>query len=144
MKTTLTGPQYTVMDAASLPVDPGKPGGMIDNLGDLLLNNGITLVKGADTSCGTEQCYTVTTELTATDLGVPAAGAISNLPIDLEGAKLKITVLVEKDLPYHLAEVTAVLSLPTNASVTAVLTTSKWDEPVTITAPPADQVKSTP
>ena len=62
-----------------------------------------------------EQCYTVTTELTAEDLGLapparaPSPASRSTSP----GAKLKITVLVEKDLPYHLAEVTAVLTLPT-------------------------------
>ena len=142
LKSSLTGPQYLVQDSASLPVNPGDPGGMIDNLGDLLLNNGITLVKGDDTACGGEQCYSVTTELTAADLGVAAAGAISSLPVDLAGAKLTITILVEKDLPYHLAEVTAVVTLPNDASVTAVLTTSNWDEPVTIKAPPPEQVKS--
>jgi hypothetical protein len=84
----------------------------------------------------------VTAELTAADLGVSTAGALSALPIDLQGAKLKITVLVEKDLPYHLSEVAAVLTLPKDASVTVVLTTSNWDKPVTITAPPADQVKT--
>jgi hypothetical protein len=142
-KTSLTGPQYSVQSAESAPVNPGDAGGMIDNLGDLLLDNGITLTKGDDVACGGKQCYSVTTELTAADLGLPASGAISALPIDLQGASLKITVLVEKDLPYHLAEVTAVLSLPNDASVTAVLTTSKWDEPVTIQAPPPDQVKPT-
>ncbi len=141
-KTSLTGPLYTVQDAGSAPLNPGDAGGMIDNLGDLLLDNGITLVKGDDTSCGGKQCYTVTTELTAADLGVSTAGAISALPIDLTGAKLKITILVEKDLPNHLSEVSAVLTLPNDASVTAVLTTSKWDEPVTIKAPPPEQVKT--
>ena len=79
--------------------------------------------------------------MTAEDLGGSIVGAISVLPIDLKGAKLKLTILVEKDLPYHLSEVTAVLTLPNDASMTAVLTTSNWDKPVTITAPPADQVK---
>ena len=143
IKTSLTGPLFSVQDAGSAPVDPGNPAGIIDNLGDLLLDNGITLVKGKDTSCGGKECYSVTTELTAADLGVPAAGALSALPIDLQGAKLKITVLVEKDLPYRLSEVSAVLTLPNDASVTAVLTTSKWDAPVTIKAPPPEQVKTT-
>jgi hypothetical protein len=141
MKTTLTGPLYQESVAAGSPVDPSDAGGLIDNVGDLLLKEGIELVKGEDVACGSEQCYTVTTTLSPEDLGVSGEGTPANLPIDLAGASVKLTVEVEKDLPYHLAAVTAVLTLRDGNAITMELTTSKWDEPVSISAPPADQVK---
>ena len=140
-KTNLTGPLYVETTSSSAPVDPSKAGGMIDNLGDVLLKPGVTLVKGADVACGSKQCYTVTADLDAADLGPTASGAIDGLPVDVSGATAKLTLRVEKDLPNHLAGVTAEITTPNNGSVKLDLTASKWDEPVTITAPPADQVK---
>lgn len=144
LKTTLTGPLYQESAAAAMPVDPSDAGGLIDDLGDLLLKEGIELVKGEDAACGTDQCYTVTTTLSPEDLGLSGTGTPANLPIDLSGASLDLTVAVEKDLPYHLAAVTAVLKMSDDSTITLELTTSKWDEPVSISAPPADQVKPAP
>ena len=143
LKTTLTGPLYQRSAAGGGAVDPSHARGLIDNLGDLLLKPGVTLVKGADVACGPRQCYTATADLTATDLGTTGTGAIGGLPVDLTGATLKLTVRVERDLPNHLAGVTAVLSMPNGSALTVELAASKWDEPVSITAPPADQVKPT-
>ena len=44
-------------------------------------------------------------------------------------------------MPNHLAGVEAVVTMADGSKLTADVTASKWDEPVTITAPPADQVK---
>ena len=76
-KTTLTGPLYLETTSSAAPVDPSKAGGMIDNLGDVLLKQGVTLVKGDDVACGSKQCYTVTADLDAADLGPTASGAIA-------------------------------------------------------------------
>jgi hypothetical protein len=138
LKSTLTGPLYEESAAGASLFDPSIVGNLIDNLGDLLLQPGLDLVKGDDIACGSKQCYTVSAELTADDLG---ATAMTGLPVNLAGATVKITARVEKDLPYHLAGVTAVLSQPDGAKLTLDVTASKWDEPVTISAPPADQVK---
>jgi hypothetical protein len=141
LKTSLTGPLYVASPAGAQSVDPSQINGVIDNLGDLLLKEGITLVKGDDVGCGSKQCYTVSADLTSEQLGTTGLGTGAGLPIDLSGARLKITVRVEKDLPYHLAGVTAVLSLTDGSALTFDLTASKWDQPVTISAPPPDQVK---
>jgi hypothetical protein len=141
LKTSLTGPLYVASPAGAQPVDPSQINGVIDNLGDLLLKEGITLVKGDDVACGSKQCYTVSANLTAEQLGTTGLGSGTGLPIDLTGATLKLTVRVEKDLPYHLAGVAAILSMSDGSALTFELTASKWDEPVTISAPPADQVK---
>ena len=140
LKTTLTGPLYQESPAGQTQIDPTNAGRMVNNLGDLLSRPGIVLVKGEDVACGSKQCYTVSADLTAADLGV-TTGAVSGLPVDLTGATLKLTVRVEKDLPYHLAGATVVLTLPNQDPLTVELTASKWDAPVSITAPPADQIK---
>jgi hypothetical protein len=143
VKTTLTGPLYQETAASGAPVDPSKAGGMIDGLGDLVLTPGVVLVKGDDVACGSKQCYTVTADLDASKLGPTASGSIGGLPVDLAGATVKLTLHVEKDLPNHLAGVTAEITTPSNGKVTVDLTASKWDEAVSITAPPADQIKAT-
>lgn len=143
IKTSITGPLYQESAGSVGPIDPSKTSGIADNLGDILFQDGVTLVKGEDVACGSKQCYTVTAHLTSEQLGTTAARGISSLPMDLTGATLDLTLHVEKDLPHHLAGVTAVVTMADASKVTAELTASKWDEPVTVTAPPADQVKPT-
>jgi hypothetical protein len=138
LKTTLTGPLYEESAAGAGLISTTTFGDLIDNLGDLLLKPEVKLVKGDDIACGSKQCYTVSADLSADELG---ATALSGLPVNLQGATVKVTARVEKDLPYHLAGVTVVLSQPDGAVLTVDVTASKWDEPVTIAAPPADQVK---
>jgi hypothetical protein len=141
VKTTITGPLYQESAGSAGPVDPSNAGGFAGTLGDLLSKEGVELVKGGDVGCGSKQCYTITAHLTADDLGATGASVVSGLPIDLTGAAADLTLRVEKDLPHHLAGVTAVVTMADGSKITADLTASKWDEPVTITAPPADQVK---
>jgi len=141
VKTTLTGPLYQRSATAGSAFGPASIRSLIVDVGDLLLKPGVALVKGEDIACGSKSCYTVNASMTAADLGTSGTGAIAGLPVDLTGTTLKLTIRVEKDLPYHLAGVTAVVALPKNAMVTVELTASKWDVPVTVTAPPADQVK---
>lgn len=143
LKTTLTGPKYKIIDAgSSLPIDPTNTSGMIDNLGDFLLKPGVDPVKGEDVACGGKQCYTVVVDLTADELAALIGAGATNLPVDVAGATLKMTVKVEKDTPNHLAGISLTLGLPGDKTLSAELTFAKWDEPVTITAPPADQVSA--
>ena len=86
IKTTLTGPLYLASPAGAQPIDPSQLSGVIDNLGDLLLKEGVTLVKGDDVACGSQQCYTVSADLTADQLGTSGLGSAAGLPIDLTGA----------------------------------------------------------
>jgi len=139
LKSGLTGPLYQE-SAGSAPIDAGVVRGLIDTIGDFLLKPGVPLVKGDDVACGSQQCYTVSADLTPADLGTTGTAALDRLPVDLAGATLKLTVRVEKDLPYRVAGVTGVLSQPDGNVLTIDVTASKWDEPVTVTAPPADQV----
>jgi hypothetical protein len=143
VKTSLTGPLYEAQQATdSLPVDPTDASGMFDDLGDFLTADGVDPVKGDDVDCGGRQCYTVSIELTPEELAALGAdqAAPAGLPIDLGSASLAITIRVEKDT-YHLAGLNVVASLGEQGSVTLDLVFSKWDQPMDISPPPADQVK---
>lgn len=143
VKTSLTGPLYETQQATdTLPVDPTNASGIFDDLGDFLTADGVDPVKGDDTDCGGRQCYTVSIEVTADELaalGVDQA-ATAGLPVDLGAASLALTIRVEKDT-YRLAGVRTVASLGEQGSVTLDLTLSRWDQPMDISPPPADQVK---
>ena len=146
LKTSLQGLQYQVVDLGStLPVDPSNPGSMVDALGDFLLKPGVDPVKGDDVSCGSAQCYTVTADLTTEELAALGAGAGSvptaGLPVDLTGASLALTARVEKDLPHHLAGLTAAITTGDGSVLTVDAILSRWDGSVSIAAPPADQIK---
>jgi hypothetical protein len=144
IKTSLTGEQYQTQKVAdSLPIDPTDTHSLIDNVGDFLAKDGVDPVKGDDVACGATQCYTVKIELTPDELTALGAGgpAASGLPIDIGGASLNLTIRVEKDTN-HLAGIGATVALGDQGSVTFDLALSRWDQPVTITAPPADQVQA--
>jgi hypothetical protein len=143
VKTSLTGPQYESQDATdSLPVDPTDASGIVDDVGDFLAADGVDPVKGEDVDCGGKRCYSVSIELTPEELAALGADqtAPAGLPIDLGAASLAITIRVEKDT-YHLGGVTIVASLGEQGTLTLNLTLSRWDQPMDISPPPADQVK---
>jgi hypothetical protein len=144
LKTSLDGPLYRVSATPGAATDPLQLTGIIDNLGDLLLKDGVDLAKGADVTCGSKQCYTVTADFTAAQLGLTGPVGAAGASVDLSGATLKLTVRVEKDLPYHLAGLTALVTMADASTVTAEVTASKWDEPITVVAPSADQVRPSP
>lgn len=142
-KTSMTGDQYqTQKGSSSLPVNPGDTKSLVDNVGDFLSKDGVNPVKGDDVACGNTQCYTVKIELTPQELSalggdVPAA---SELPVDLSAASLNLTIRVEKD-SNRLAGIAASIAMGDQGSVTFDLAFSNWDQPVTVSPPPADQVQ---
>ena len=69
------------------------------------------------------------------------AAAASGLPVDLASASVNVTIRVEKDTN-HLAGIAATVALGEQGSITFDMAMSKWDQPVTITAPPADQIQA--
>jgi LppX/LprAFG-like lipoprotein len=139
LKSSLTGPLYQVQQGSG-PVDPGSTRGLFQAIGTAIQQPGVVLTKGADVQCGSETCYTITTKLTAEQLGT-ATGALGGLPIDLAGATVDLTVLVEQADPNHLAGIKAVITTPDGNALTVDVAASKWNQPVTISAPAPDQVK---
>jgi LppX_LprAFG lipoprotein len=140
LKTTLTGDQYQVVDLSTMPVDVSNAHGLVDQLGDALLSGKLTLTKGADVSCGSGQCYTVTTDVTGQQLQTLLPGTA--LPVDLSNTTATIQLTVEQGAPNHLHGVRIEATPATGGNPTVIgLTFSDWGKPVTITAPPADQVQ---
>jgi hypothetical protein len=141
LKTSIGGAQYDVIDLSTLPIDVTDVKGMTDDLGDFLLSGKVKLDKGPDVACGTAQCYDVTAHLTPDELGALLGDAGTNLPLDLKGAALDVSVRVSKDAPNHLVGLTIISTPGTGDPLKIDLTFSKWDEAVSIAPPPADQVK---
>ena len=147
LKTSLTpGGKFTVENVAnSLPVNPTNPTSLLDSVGELLSKPGVDPVKGEDVACGSTQCYTVKIDLTPAELNALDAGGPvpSGLPIDLGTANLSLTIRVEKNTS-RLAGVAATVAMGKQGSLTIDLSLSRWDEPVAISAPPADQLQTAP
>jgi hypothetical protein len=145
-KTSLTGDKFQSQksaDALPLPVSPGDTQGLVDHVGELLATPGIDPVKGDDVACGSTQCYTVKIELTSDELNAlgGAGAAASQIPVDLSSASLNLTIRVEKD-SNRLAGLAINVAMGEQGSLTIDLSFSKWDQPVTVTAPSADQIQA--
>jgi hypothetical protein len=143
VKTSLTGDKFQSQKAAdSLPVNPTDSRSLVDRIGEALSQPGVDPVKGDDVACGSTQCYTVKIELTPNELNALGAdgAAASALPVDLSAASLNLTIRVEKD-SNRLAGLAASVAMGDQGSITIDLTFSKWDEAVSVSAPPADQVQ---
>jgi hypothetical protein len=151
VKTTMTGPLYREVPlGGALPTDPAASpdtASMLQALSDFLEQPGLDPVKGEDVECGTTTCYTVRIELTPEELAA-LGGDGAELPIptglpipmpDLGTVGVDMTIRVEKEST-RLAGITAVLTAGDMGEVTAELTFSKWNEAVSISPPPADQI----
>lgn len=140
-KSNLSGPLFIAQEATeAFPVDPADPMSLLDDVGALLTSEEVERVKGEDVDCGGKRCYSVVIELSSEQLAALAGSAIpADLPLAVGPTSLSLTMLVERDTQ-KLSGITAVGTTAKMGSVTLNATFSKWDEPVDITAPPADQV----
>ena len=150
LKSTLTGALYRVLATGTdVPAPSGAvQASILKDITDLLVNPALEPVKGEDTPCGSTTCYRVDIVLTPGELAALGAGdleAPAGLPIpipipDLSAATVDLSVLVARDTT-RLTGLKAVADLGGGAGVATVdLTLSKWDETVSIGAPPSDQV----
>ena len=142
LKSTLTGPKFQ-----SIPLS-GESQPPLKGLTDLLARTDLQPTKGADVPCAGGTCYTVTLHLDAEDLGALTGGAAlpSTLPIplpipDLAGAGVDLTLQIEQATT-RLSGATATVDLGDTGDLTIEGTFTKWNEPVQIAAPPADQVET--
>ena len=120
---------------------------ILDALAELLANPELDPVKAEDVACGGTTCYQVLITLSPADLMALEAGDLEPIEVfaipiplpDLATATVDLTVLVAKDTT-RLAGVTADADLGANGAAVLDLTFSKWDEAVSISPPPPDQV----
>jgi hypothetical protein len=145
LRSSLTGPQYQVTDAAPPGGASDAPENPLKGLVDLLAQPGLDPVKGDDVPCAGGTCYTVTIDLTAAELASLGAEGIplpSDLPLplpDLSDASVALTIRVEQTTT-RLSGITAAIDLADTGELSAELTFTKWGEAVSISAPPAEQV----
>jgi hypothetical protein len=144
VKTTLTGAlfQKSSMTDAGLPADPGDVADLdLTELRAALARPEVAPTKGDDVRCGAKDCYTVTIELTAEEIASLSGGALPDegLPIDVGSVGLTVTFRVEKDT-LRPAGIGLTATMGPAGSLSVDLTMSKWDENLSISAPPADQV----
>jgi hypothetical protein len=145
VKTTLTGPLYQRMSASDgeLPVDPGDVDGLdLEELRTMLAKPELSPTKGEDVACGSKDCYAVVIDLNPADIAALGGGDVGDLdlPIDVGNVGLNMVFHVEKDT-LRLASVAMVVSMGADGSLRLDITVSRWDEAVSISAPPADQVQ---
>lgn len=136
-KSSLTGEKFQkgTTSATGLPVDPGDPQQGLKDLKEWLAKPEVDPKKLADASCGSKTCYQVEIDLSAADLKalIPEAATMAD-------GSVVLTVMIQKDT-LRPVSLEAKLSATDLGELTLTVTLSKWDEPLSITAPPADQVQ---
>ena len=154
-KSTLTGAQYqrvSMGDAAEqLPdgatPDPSAVAEMVSGLREVLERPGVDPVLAQEVTCGSGSCYVVTLRLTPEELaalgvdpsGVPVPGGLP-VPIpDVTDQTVDLAIRVDKSTT-RLAGMTVGIAGGETGDLTAELTFTDWDEDLSISAPPADQV----
>jgi hypothetical protein len=140
-KTSLTGANFLLLGDAGTGVAAAlDPQSLLRGLDRLLADPSITPTLGPARQCTGTDCYVVRVDLPPDVLaGLGGATAGLPIPVDLTGATGTLELGVRKNdrRPGDL-----VLTLKGGgADLTARFTFSKWDEPVTVEAPPADQVQ---
>jgi hypothetical protein len=136
----MTGTSYQKQVSSDVSVDevadPAKSGEAIREFLEL---PGISPTKVADAKCGdNKDCYQIEISLTGEELSALAPDEATS-GTDLSEGSLKITFGVEKDT-LRMSKVVMSVSAGTDGSADLTLNMTKWDEPVTINEPPADQV----
>jgi hypothetical protein len=139
LKSTLTGSKFQPSALGAPPENPLK------GLADLMARTDLDPVKDADAPCAGGTCYTLSIRLTPDDL-IDLGGDVqlpTDLPIplpDVSAAAVDLTLHIEQSTT-RLSGLTAVLDLGDTGDLTLEATFTRWNEPVTIVAPPADQVE---
>jgi len=140
IKTSLTGATYKKQVSANVPIDTvADPAAGVAELRKLLEMPGMAPAKVADGRCGdNKDCYQVEIDLTGAELAAMASDA-PDLGTDLSQGSFKMTFGVEKDT-LRLSKIVIAVALDAEGSLDLTLNMTKWDESVTISEPPADQV----
>ncbi len=141
LKTTLTGSKFRPSAMSAPPENPLK------GLADLMARADLAPVKGADVPCAGGTCYTLSIPLTADDLIALGGGSQlpTGLPIplpDVSGATVDLTLHVEQATT-RLSGLTAAVDLGDTGKLTVEATFTRWNEPMQIAPPPADQIEGT-
>ena len=144
-KTSLTGAQWQkseATDAGAVDAATEMTEEDIAQLREQLSKPEVAPTKGEDVACGDKQCYQVSIELTADELqALEGELPTEEVPTDFTDANVNVTFQIEKDT-LRPAGIDITADMASEGSLTINVDFSNWDEPVTIEAPPADQVQA--
>jgi len=144
-KTSLTGPLYQKSEsteAGAVDEATNMTDEDVAQLREQLSKPEVAPTKGDDVACGDKQCYQVTIDLTSEELqSLSGELPTEEIPADIADAKVNVTFQIEKDT-LRPAGIDITSDLGAQGNVTINVDFSNWDEPVSIEAPPADQVQS--
>jgi hypothetical protein len=136
-RTSFTGELYSKapLSDAGIPLDAGNADASLEELKTWLEKPEVGPTKLGDASCGSKSCYQVQIDLSADEIVALVPGST-----DLGDAQIILTVLVEMD-SLRPASFVVKAGATGMGEITLTLALTKWDEGLTITAPPADQVQ---
>lgn len=120
-------------DPGDVAADPQKA---IQELNDFLNKPGIAPTKLADEKCGDKDCYHVSLNLTAEQLGDSIPGGLGSEAPEGSGS---LDLWVQKD-DLRPAKMTVKILAGDMGTVDVTVTFTSYDAAVTIDAPPADQI----
>jgi len=149
LNSTLTGDGWITVGDAAAGLPTGEPLAQFANLRTLLTDLGDSATKLDDASCQAGRCYQVRVWLTSTQAralvslpspGVPAQPSppIAHTPI-ADPATATIVAQVDRET-LRLAGALIHLDLGDGSALDLDLRFSAWDAPVSISAPPSDQL----
>lgn len=147
VKTTLTGAKWSHQavpipspDASGASASPGtNPKAMIAELKKFLAKDGVTTNKLEDVTCGDRKCYHVQVSIPS-ELMADAGAKASMDPADIFGDALVVDLQFDKEKLW-LTNVSVKIDSPKVGTMSLTITLSAFDEPVTVSPPPADQVQ---
>lgn len=138
VRTSMSGAKYLFLPGETVPEDPLK------GVGDLLARTDLDPLKGDDVPCAGGTCYTLTIQLTPDELAALGGAPLpTDLPVpmpDLSAASVDLTLHIEQATT-RLSDASIKAALGELGEVTIVSTFTHWNEPFTISVPPADQVE---
>ncbi len=141
-RVSLMGDSFTRSESEDIPTDPDEI--TDEDLAELrteLSKPEVAPTKGDDVDCGDKRCYAVVFDLTAAELqDLGGELPTDELPVDVGEGSVKLTVHVEQDT-LRPAALLVDADAGQDGSIQVEVTLSGWDQPVSISAPPADQVQ---
>lgn len=144
VKTSFTGPLYQKSESTEASAVEGATDMSDEDIAKLreqLSKPEFAPTKGDDVACGDKQCYQVSIELTSDELqSISDELPTEEVPTDMSNANVNVTFQIEKDT-LRPAGIDIVADMAEEGKLTVNVDFSNWDEPVSISAPPADQVQ---
>ena len=143
-KVSLLGDKYqkTTSDASDPGAAAGDPQKAIQELNELLNKPGFAPTKQADEKCGDKDCYRVSLTMTSEQLSGAIPGGIGGASAAPDGNGT-LDLWVQKD-NLRPAKLALAINAAEMGTVNVTVAFTNYDAAVTIDAPSADQVQTTP